>query len=134
MTRTVQWTEAIYVALLPFLGAWAAMELESDYVPWIVAGGWLLATMNVYIYVPLVLSGFGRNWVLMMVPFVRITVLILKQGVSDGSLWAFFLDEALVETGSLLQVSRRLRSYCLPVYLVTNYLYLACMQPKTWGA
>ncbi len=102
MTRAVQWTEAIYVALLPFLGAWAAMELDSEYVSWIIFGGWLLATMNVYIYVPLVLSGFGRNWVLMMVPVVRIAVLILKQGVSDGSLWAFFLDEAMVETGSLM--------------------------------
>lgn len=102
MTRTIQWIEAIYVGILPFLGAWAAMELDSKYIGWIIFGGWLLATMNVYIYVPLVLSGFGRNWVLMLLPLFRIVILVFKQGMSDGSLWSFFLDEALIETGSLM--------------------------------
>lgn len=94
--------EAGYVAALPFLGAWSALELESDYVSWILFGGWLLATMNIYIYVPIILQGMGRNWVLLTLPLVRIAVLAFKQTESEGSLWAFFLDEALIETGSLM--------------------------------
>ncbi|MCB1139582.1 MAG: hypothetical protein KDK23_12530 [Leptospiraceae bacterium] len=100
--KWVQWIEAGYVAALPFLGAWSALELDSQYVSWIIFGGWLLATMNIYIYVPIILQGMGRNWVLLTLPLVRILVLAFKQSESEGSLWAFFLDEALIETGSLM--------------------------------
>tara|TARA_Y100001937_G_scaffold79768_1_gene108103 strand:- start:51155 stop:51832 length:678 start_codon:yes stop_codon:yes gene_type:complete len=100
--KWIQWIEAGYVAALPFLGAWSALELDSDYAQWIIFGGWLLATMNIYIYVPVILQGMGRNWVLLALPLARILVLAFKQSESDGSLWAFFLDEALIETGSLM--------------------------------
>lgn len=100
--KITQRIEIVYVSLLPFIGAWAAMELESRYVTWIIVGGWLLATINVYIYVPAILAGYGRNWVLIVVPFLRIALLAFKQGISDGSVWAFFLDAALIETGNLM--------------------------------
>ncbi|MCB1318229.1 MAG: hypothetical protein KDK27_19820, partial [Leptospiraceae bacterium] len=94
--------EIAYICLLPFLGALAAFQLESDFIGWIMIGGWLLAVLNVYIHAPVILSGYGRSAPLLLVPLVRIVLLAGKQSWMEGSIWNFFLDETILEAGSLM--------------------------------
>ena len=99
---TIARVEIAYLSALPFLAAFAVLEIDSPYTNWVLLGGWLLAVLNVFIHAPMVASGFGRAWFFLLIPFARVIYIGVKQGFDDGSIWLFFLDEALLETGSLM--------------------------------
>jgi hypothetical protein len=98
----VVWTEAIYLCLLPFLGAIAAFYFHTDYVGWIVATGWLMAVLNMYIHLPMVLMRHETRLIDMLLPLVPMVLILVKQLATAGGLWAFLLDEAMLEAVALM--------------------------------
>lgn len=94
--------EVSYLTLLPFLGAIAAFHFETPWGNYIVWGGWVLALMNMYIHVPMTLSGYGRKGVRLLLPLASTGVIALKNGLDAGNVWDFFLDQAVMESAALM--------------------------------
>ncbi|MEM7036428.1 MAG: hypothetical protein AAF570_05555 [Bacteroidota bacterium] len=103
-TRLVTRIEAVYIAVLPFLGGWAAMTIDGDTFGWVVAGGWLLAVINLIIHVPMVMSGYQHQrkpyW--RWLSLLAVSLLATRQGLVGGSAWGFFLDDVIMESCALL--------------------------------
>ena len=94
--------EVAYLTLLPFLGAIAAFYFHSPWATYIIWAGWLLALMNMYIHVPMAVSGYRRKGLRLLLPMASTGVIALKNGLGAGNIWSFFLDEAVMESAALM--------------------------------
>ena len=103
-TRLITRLEALYIGILPLLGAWAAILVDRELLGWVVGGGWLLAVINLTIHVPMVISGYqqSRKMRWLWLPLLPMGLLATRQGLIGGSAWGFFLDDVMLESCSLM--------------------------------
>lgn len=94
--------EVAYLTVLPFLGAVAAFYFETPWTTYIILGGWLLAMMNMYIHVPMAMSGYRRKGARLILPLASTGLIALKNGLHSGNIWDFFLDQAVMESAALM--------------------------------
>jgi hypothetical protein len=90
------------MASLPLLGAVAAIYFQTGYFHLLIYTGWLLLIMNIYIHAPLVLVGKPSSLGQTLIALIPMAMIVSKQVFSQGSVWGYFLDEAMLESVALM--------------------------------
>jgi hypothetical protein len=95
--------EAWLTALVPFACFLGAFLSNSQWLVWLAFSGWLLALLNVYIQVPVIVETGKEKWTGLATGLILPRfVLVAKQFFSEGSPWNYFYDQVMLDAGSLI--------------------------------